>query len=71
LAERETQRLARLTRVNQRRLASGLEAVESLDAIKEEEQPDILLDQATEIVTDLAGLDDEPHDSVMSSVNKP
>jgi carboxyl-terminal processing protease len=71
LAKRETQRLARLTRVNQRRLASGLEAVESLDAIKEEEQPDILLDQATEIVTDLAGLDDEPHDSVMSSVNKP
>ena len=71
LAERETQRLARLERENQRRLASGLEPVESLDAIRDEEQPDILLDQATEIVTDLAGLEDEPHDSVMSSINKP
>jgi uncharacterized protein (UPF0147 family) len=36
----------------------GLDPIESLDDISEDEQPDILLDQAVEILTDLAGLND-------------
>jgi len=70
LAEREATRLERLERENQRRLANGLEPVDSLDDINAEEQPDILLDQATEIVTDLAGFGEKP-DTVMSNINKP
>ena len=70
LEEREEKRLERLARENQRRVAIGLEPVDSIEAIKDEEQPDILLDQATEIATDLAGLG-KNNDSVMSSVNKP
>jgi len=70
LEEREATRLERLERENQRRLANGLEPVDSLDDITDEEQPDILLDQATEIVTDLAAFGETP-DPVMSNVNKP
>jgi carboxyl-terminal processing protease len=56
--ERENRRLEQLARENQRRVARGLEPVESLDEIDEEEQPDVLLDQAAEIITDLIGLAD-------------
>ena len=50
--EQELQR--RLDRENERRMALGIEPVESLDDIEEDEFPDILLDQAAGIVTDLA-----------------
>ena len=50
--EQELQR--RLDRENERRVALGIEPVESLDDIEEDEFPDILLDQAAGIVTDLA-----------------
>jgi carboxyl-terminal processing protease len=56
--EREHRRLEQLARENQRRVARGLEPVESLDEIDDEEQPDVLLDQAAEIMTDLIGLAD-------------
>lgn len=56
--EREHRRLEQLARENQRRVARGLEQVESLDELDEEEQPDVLLDQAAEIITDLIGLAD-------------
>ncbi len=69
LAEREATRQKRLERENQRRAANGLESIDSLDAVKDEEQPDILLDQATDILTDLVTLD-KKHDSVMSKANK-
>ena len=39
---------------NARRAALGLEQIESLEDIDEEERPDIQLDQAAGIVTDLA-----------------
>jgi carboxyl-terminal processing protease len=55
---REHRRLEQLARENQRRVARGLEPVESLDEIDDEEQPDVLLDQAAEIMTDLIGLAD-------------
>jgi len=44
----------RLERENERRTALGLEPVESLDDIVEADLPDVLLDQAAGIVTDLA-----------------
>ena len=52
--EQESRRDARLARENARREARGLEPVESLDALDEAEQPDVLLNQAAEILTDLA-----------------
>lgn len=56
--EREARRAKRLERENERRLAIGLDPIESLEDISEDEQPDILLDQAAEILTDLAALDE-------------
>ena len=44
----------RLTRENERRTALGLEPIESLDEIEDDDLPDVLLDQAAGIVTDLA-----------------
>ena len=52
--EQEDRRAARLQRENNRREASGLEPLESLDDIDEEDQPDVLLNQAAEILADLA-----------------
>ena len=52
--EQELQR--RLDRENQRRTALNLDPVESLDDIEPDDIPDILLDQAAGIVTDLATL---------------
>ncbi len=55
-SEREDQLKRRLDRENERRAALGLEPVASLDDIDEEDFPDILLDQAAGIVTDLAAM---------------
>ncbi len=44
----------RLKRENDRRMALNLEPLESLDDIDEDQLPDVLLDQAADIVTDLA-----------------
>ena len=56
IAEREDRQAERLQRENDRRVAAGLDPVEALDDIDAAEQPDILLDQATEIITDLVDL---------------
>jgi len=55
--ERQTRKEERLRRENERRQALGLDPVESIDDIAVEEQPDILLDQATQIVLDLVVLE--------------
>ena len=52
--DREEELQRRLDRENERREALGLEPLASLDDIDDEEFPDILLDQAAGIVTDLA-----------------
>ena len=52
--ERESELQRRLDRENERRKALGIEPVASLDDIDDEDVPDILLDQAAGIVTDLA-----------------
>lgn len=52
--EQETRRAERLVRENSRRQELGLEPVESLDTLEEEDTPDVLLHQAAEILTDMA-----------------
>jgi carboxyl-terminal processing protease len=52
--EREAELQRRLDRENERRKALGIDPVASLDEIDMEDVPDILLDQAAGIVTDLA-----------------
>ncbi|MBT8096732.1 MAG: carboxy terminal-processing peptidase, partial [Woeseia sp.] len=52
--ERETIRQRRLDRENARRAALGLEAIETPEELEELEGPDVQLDQAADIVTDLA-----------------
>jgi len=62
--ERESRRDTRLARENARRMAIGLDPVESLDDIESEDKPDILLHQATQIVSELADL--EPNSSMLT-----
>ena len=55
--EQENRRTARLVRENSRREARGLEAIDAIDEADEENEiPDILLNQAAEILTDMATL---------------
>jgi len=54
LAEREANIERRLQRENERRVALGLDAVEALEDIDDADVPDIQLDQAAAIVTDMA-----------------
>ncbi len=54
--EREEDLERRLERENERRAALGLEPLESLDDFDEDEMPDVLLDQAADIVRDMAEL---------------
>jgi carboxyl-terminal processing protease len=55
--ERQIRKEERLRRENERRQALNLDPLESLDDIDMEEQPDILLDQAAQIVLDLVVLE--------------
>jgi carboxyl-terminal processing protease len=57
--ERETQREQQLARENAWRAARGLPAVDSLEKIKPEEQPDILLQAAADLATELSRLSNE------------
>ena len=54
--EREEDLDRRLDRENERRAALGLDPLESLEDIDEDEMPDVLLDQAADIVRDMAEL---------------
>ncbi len=60
IAEREEERDRALQRENDRRAALGLEPLESLEDIDEEERPDILLEQAAAIASDLAAMREVP-----------
>lgn len=55
-AQRQTMRAEQLQRENDRRLALGLEPLESADELESMEPPDILLEQATGVVADMAAL---------------
>jgi carboxyl-terminal processing protease len=52
--EREEELARRLARENERRAARNLEPLESLDDIDEDDVPDVLLQQAADIVKDMA-----------------
>jgi carboxyl-terminal processing protease len=54
LTEREDELARELERENERRAALNLEPLESLEDLDEEDLPDVLLDQAAGIATDLA-----------------
>jgi carboxyl-terminal processing protease len=54
LAEREEELARELRRENERRAALNLEPLETLEDLDEEELPDVLLDQAAGIASDLA-----------------
>jgi carboxyl-terminal processing protease len=54
--EREDERARRLERENMRRVALQLEPLATIEELETQESPDIHLDQAAEIVTDLAAL---------------
>ena len=41
---------------NERRKALNLEPIDSLEALEKEDRPDVQLDQAADIVTDLAAM---------------
>jgi carboxyl-terminal processing protease len=51
--EQEARKAARLARENARRMARGLQPVDSIEDIDAEEQADVLLNGAAEILTDL------------------
>ncbi|MDZ7643810.1 MAG: carboxy terminal-processing peptidase [Woeseiaceae bacterium] len=55
-AEREENRQRRLERENARRAAQGMEPIATVEELEELEAPDVQLDQAAGIVTDLAHL---------------
>ncbi|MDH3458604.1 MAG: carboxy terminal-processing peptidase, partial [Gemmatimonadota bacterium] len=61
LTERQAARDAleqkQLARENARRVALGLAPIESIEELDREENPDILLDQATRVVADMADLE--------------
>ena len=52
--EREENRQRSLDLENERRVALGLEPIESLEDVDTDDRPDVQLDQAADIVTDLA-----------------
>ena len=54
--EREEERQRRLMRENERRAALNLEPVASVEELEDAEAPDVHLDQAADIISDLAAL---------------
>lgn len=60
-AERARLEAERLARENQRRQALGLAALDSLEDLEKSEAPDVVLEQATEVMADMVlGLRDDP-----------
>jgi carboxyl-terminal processing protease len=53
-ADRESNRERALELENERRMALSLEPIESFEDLEDEDRPDVQLDQAADIVTDLA-----------------
>ena len=65
-AEQEERRLARLERENERRAARGLEALDTLEGADAEQGPDVLLNQAAEILADYSTLNTAARNAVLS-----
>jgi carboxyl-terminal processing protease len=69
IAERERQRQEQLDRENARRAAQGIARVNSLDEIKVEDIPDVLLKQATQVLSDYVSLGET--DKAVASTLRP
>jgi carboxyl-terminal processing protease len=54
--EQKTRKDLRLQRENDRRQARGIEAIDSMENAEEKDIPDVLLNQAAEILTDMASM---------------
>lgn len=67
--DQEERRQARLLRENSRREARGLDPLDSLDNMDAEEIPDVLLNQAAEVLTDLAKLNKLDGSAVLSQAH--
>jgi carboxyl-terminal processing protease len=66
-SEQDFRKQQRLDRENMRREARGLDRVDSLDNLDEDEQSDVLLHQAAEILTDLVNNQASEDDAVLSN----
>jgi len=69
LAEQDERKVARLDRENNRRDARGLDPLESLENVEPDEVPDVLLNQAAEILTDFASMDDVDRSTILSQAD--
>ncbi|MEM7279681.1 MAG: carboxy terminal-processing peptidase, partial [Pseudomonadota bacterium] len=68
--ERETLQNERLARENSRRKALGLEPVADLEALDADDEPDILLDEAAAVATDMAVLRQNPASPPRTAQNR-
>jgi len=64
--EQEERRTARLERENERRSARGLDPLESLEDADSDDTPDVLLNQAAEVVTDMVTMEQNEAQPVLS-----
>ena len=69
LAEQDERKVARLDRENSRRDARGLDPLDSLENVEPDEVPDVLLNQAAEILTDFASMDDVDRSTILSQAD--
>ena len=56
-SEQDARREERLRLENDRRIARGMDVLDSLENARDEDMPDILLNQAAEILADMAGIE--------------
>lgn len=68
-AEQNDRRTESLARENSRRAARGLEPIPSLDDLDPEDLPDVLLNQAAEILTEFATLEIAENNAILSRTN--
>jgi carboxyl-terminal processing protease len=67
--ERELEQSARLERENTRRTAQGLPALESLDKLKPDEQPDVLLQTAARVASEYSRISSASQGLVTRSIS--
>ena len=68
-SEQKTRKDLRLQRENDRRQARGIESIDAMENAEEEDIPDVLLNQAAEILTDMASMSNQAR-PVLSKANE-
>jgi carboxyl-terminal processing protease len=69
--EQKERRERRLQRENNRRQARGIDTIDTLEDAEEDDLPDVLLNQAAEILTDMATMSDNGLPVLSEARNKP